>query len=283
MKALYLILILFVIGWSCKPADNETLTKQNTTKSPVTVEQPPLQEVGFVYSESGLNLRVDPDMKANTISTLAFGTKLSIIQTTSIEITVEGIHGKWIKVSDGTKEGYVFNGFVLPFVPLLDESSRSDLKAFMKKNFNAIGSESTSTLAERISETYTENYNVRIQKYDNHASFCNKSSEMVGVDQVIVPRLTLYQGYVLARSWMVSDLKQVNLGSKMTQDTPESNCAIIDKRNDYSYGGSLCLIKSKDGKINKITNQIAYEGGATTFTIKDTTYGVYIERYSVAD
>lgn len=263
---------------------------KETDKSPTEVieskinkdEEQVKVQIGYVFSESGLNLRNSPSLEAKTLYTIPFGQKIAILETNENKLKIEGIEGNWIKVNDGKNDGYVFDGFVLPYLPL-KRSDELDIKSFMINNFKLQGNTMKTTVSEKFSETYTETYTLNTQLFDNEASYCNKYSEMVNIDQIIVPSLSVWQGYVLARSWMFDDFKVVNLGSKMNADNPNAACAIIAAKKDQNYGGSLCVFKNKNEKVNKITTQMAYEGGATTFTIKDTTNGVYIERYSVAD
>ena len=77
----------------------------------------------YVSAKGGLNVREAPEAKAKKVSTLSYGTFVSIESRTDIKLTISDtdkrtrvkkqIEGEWVKiVSEKNINGYVFEGFL---------------------------------------------------------------------------------------------------------------------------------------------------------------------------
>jgi uncharacterized protein YraI len=76
----------------------------------------------FVAAKSGLNLRSEPGKSSKVISTIPFGSKVTIEKSKGDEIFLDGRYGKWVNVKYDNKTGWVFSGFLCDFEP--DEAIR---------------------------------------------------------------------------------------------------------------------------------------------------------------
>lgn len=65
-----------------------------------------------VSAPSGLILRADPSRSAKKLDAIPFGEQVLGCRSTSVEETIEGKSGRWIKVNWAEKSGYLFGGFL---------------------------------------------------------------------------------------------------------------------------------------------------------------------------
>ena len=82
----------------------------------------------YVSAKGGLNVREAPNAKAKKVSTLSYGTFVSIESRTAIKFTLNDtdkergvkkqIEGEWVEiVSENNISGYVFDGYLVKFKP----------------------------------------------------------------------------------------------------------------------------------------------------------------------
>ena len=82
----------------------------------------------YVWAKGGLNVREAAEAKAKKVSTLSYGTFVSIESRTAIKLTINDtdkrtgvntqIEGEWVKiVSENNIAGYVFDGYLVSFKP----------------------------------------------------------------------------------------------------------------------------------------------------------------------
>ena len=82
----------------------------------------------YVSAKGGLNVREAPEAKAKKVSTLSYGTFVSIESRTAIKLIINDfdkrtgvkkqIEGEWVEiVSENNIAGYVFDGYLVPFKP----------------------------------------------------------------------------------------------------------------------------------------------------------------------
>jgi len=82
----------------------------------------------YVSAKGGLNVREAPEAKAKKVSTLSYGTFVSIESRTAIKLTTNDtdkrtgvnkqIEGEWVKIiSENNISGYVFDGYLIQFKP----------------------------------------------------------------------------------------------------------------------------------------------------------------------
>ena len=71
----------------------------------------------YVASDSGLNLRSDPDKSSRLITVIPFGEKVIIEKSDGDEIFLETRYGRWVNVKYGNKTGWLFDGFLCDFKP----------------------------------------------------------------------------------------------------------------------------------------------------------------------
>ena len=77
----------------------------------------------YVSAKGGLNVREAPEAKAKKVSTLSYGTFVSIESRTAIKLTINDtdketgvtkvVEGEWVEiVSENNIVGYVFDGYL---------------------------------------------------------------------------------------------------------------------------------------------------------------------------
>ena len=82
----------------------------------------------YVSAKGGLNVREAPEAKAKKVSTLSYGTFVSIESRTAIKLTINDtdkrtgvntqIEGEWVEIiSENNIAGYVFDGYLIQFKP----------------------------------------------------------------------------------------------------------------------------------------------------------------------
>ena len=82
----------------------------------------------YISAKGGLNVREAPEAKAKKVSTLSYGTFVSIESRTAIKLTINDtdkrtgvkkqIEGEWVKIiSENNISGYVFDGYLIQFKP----------------------------------------------------------------------------------------------------------------------------------------------------------------------
>ena len=82
----------------------------------------------YVSAKGGLNVREAPEAKAKKVSTLSYGTFVSIESRTALKLTINDtneetgikkqIEGEWVKIiSEKGISGYVFDGYLVKFKP----------------------------------------------------------------------------------------------------------------------------------------------------------------------
>ena len=82
----------------------------------------------YVTAKGGLNVREAPEARAKKVSTLSYGTFVSIESRTAIKLTINDtdkrtgvkkqIEGEWVKIiSENNISGYVFDGYLIQFKP----------------------------------------------------------------------------------------------------------------------------------------------------------------------
>jgi len=68
----------------------------------------------YVASLSGMNLRSEPSTTGEVVDRIAYAQAVELIRTTGIPFESSGFSGEWIEVKYQDKQGYLFNGFLLP-------------------------------------------------------------------------------------------------------------------------------------------------------------------------
>ncbi|WP_106792865.1 SH3 domain-containing protein [Aquimarina sp. Aq78] len=141
-KFLNLIMLLLVVipFLNCKDTRStknqqvqDKIDHQNNTES--TSEKVKNTVFYYVTATSGLSVRRQPDINAEKISTLDYGTPVEIIEETDhafqVKEDTKTIDGKWVLIYSKeitTIKGYVFDGFLTTKNPMLYRLSNSDLK-----------------------------------------------------------------------------------------------------------------------------------------------------------
>ena len=87
------------------------------TKSTINAAEIVESKDKFVAAKSGLNLRSDPGKSSKVLSSVPYGSKVTVEKSEGDEIFLDGRYGKWVNVKYGNKTGWVFSGFLCDFEP----------------------------------------------------------------------------------------------------------------------------------------------------------------------
>jgi len=71
----------------------------------------------YIAAKSGLNLRSEPGKSSKIVSSIPFGSKVTVEKSDGDEIFLDGRYGKWVNVKYDNKTGWVFGGFLCDFKP----------------------------------------------------------------------------------------------------------------------------------------------------------------------
>ena len=70
------------------------------------------QNIGYVNAKSGINLRKEPNTKSEKVCGLPCNTKVIIMDKNGPQATFEKITSNWFLITDGTRVGWAFGGFI---------------------------------------------------------------------------------------------------------------------------------------------------------------------------
>ena len=70
------------------------------------------QNIGFVNAKSGINLRKEPNTKSEKVCGFPFNCRVMILDNNGPQATIEKITSKWCLITNGTKVGWAFGGFI---------------------------------------------------------------------------------------------------------------------------------------------------------------------------
>lgn len=109
-----LIALLLILTFSI------SLNGNNEPVSPTTMH---------VYAYSGLKLRTQPTLNSEVVKVIPYGDKVTLIAKSGTHQVIEWMSGEWVKVTHGTDEGFIFEGFIseLPIPNYKFEMSQNDL------------------------------------------------------------------------------------------------------------------------------------------------------------
>jgi hypothetical protein len=76
-------------------------------------------ELRYVFSPSGLSLRQTPALEGGVIDVLPYGAPVTLITAadSAVDVVVDSISGKWLRIRSGLLEGYAFSGYLTRFPP----------------------------------------------------------------------------------------------------------------------------------------------------------------------
>jgi uncharacterized protein YgiM (DUF1202 family) len=85
----------------------------------------------YIAVRAGMSIREKPDAKAKVLEKIPYSEKLTVnfYSDSVIDITTEGITGKWVKVMYKGKTGYVVSSYLFPSPP--PKQGVNTLKAYL--------------------------------------------------------------------------------------------------------------------------------------------------------
>jgi Bacterial SH3 domain len=145
-----------------------------------------------------MSMREKPDAKAKVLEKIPYSEKLmvNLYADSLIEITTEGIAGKWVKVTYKGKTGYVVSSYLFPSPP--PRQGVATLKAYLAQIAAVAGPAVTRKSAERMGEgdfvtTLTK------QLYKNGAELHSYYAYEYNSDTYFLPEFSIEQGFLLMR------------------------------------------------------------------------------------
>ncbi len=143
-------------------------------------------------------MREKPDAKAKVLEKIPYSEKLTVnfYSDSVIDITTEGITGKWVKVTYKGKTGYVVSSYLFPSPP--PKQGVTTLKAYLAQISTVAGPAVTRKSTEKMGEadfitTLTK------QLYKNGAELHTYYAYEYNSDAYFLPEFSIEQGFLLMR------------------------------------------------------------------------------------
>ena len=167
----------------------------------------------FVLAKSGLNLRSTPNAKSDVISTLPYGSKITVLEDTSYRrdaITEfessEGkltFQGNWIKVSHAQQSGYIFDGYLSHLPPRIENES---FRKYAQRVFGI-------SKVLRDESTNDGRYQLYIAAYMNGTLVEEENNSTAGGSSYyVLPNVSLQEAYLICinKSYIVTGSANVD-------------------------------------------------------------------------
>lgn len=196
----------------------------------------------FVWAKSGLILRAAPDFKADKIITLPYGTEVKTLSSkfrdediSEIEVTVVQpytfngknypgykIPGLWVQVTAQGKTGYVFDGYLSKYPPILGGQSknREYWDDYLSRAFGK-----SCVSRDTAKNRHVPKYDIVF--YKNGASRQSRSvGDGVSAQTYMLPELSLEEGFLLANYFY--DLEKNSNRAAKTDDPDDSPYLLLE-------------------------------------------------------
>lgn len=214
-------------------------------------------ETIYVWALNSLNMRKLPDSKSEKITSLPYGTKVTVQANIGVIVAHEveefkdfKVKGVWLLVKYGDKEGFVFDGYMSRLVAPKannDLQSYEQMDEYLDKYFKKAGKvtrdedNSKTSLIEEFSEDLC---GMCTQKYEN--GIVKKGHFGDGIPQIeyYIPNISLYEGYIFLKVFY-----QLN---KMNHSKRKNRHFFNEKHEDSGGGCSWYL--------EQIGNKIVFSG-----------------------
>ena len=88
----------------------------------------------FVSSVAGMSLRTKPSTQGEVLAVVKFGEQVMVLADANprVSFVSTDVPGTWVKVKAGDKEGYIFDGFLSRYPPMLVSN---DFQQYLKEQF----------------------------------------------------------------------------------------------------------------------------------------------------
>lgn len=301
-KSFNVVMSLFVIiaFLNCKDTRNTKNQQsqdkhdgQNNTES--TSEKAKNTISHYVVATSGLSVRKHPDINAEKIHTLDYGTPVEIIEETNhtfqIKEDAKTIDGKWVLIHSKettTIKGYVFNGFLTTENPLPYRLSNADLKSihsdYGESNINLDDFLTLELIPKKVYEKLKQNQkNIFIIKEDTLEIKKNDGTITIPTDQGSVT--------------FTDEISDMDAKHYKYEGTIDSLNVHVVCQGEYGSGDSYIVIDKNTGKKHTFPEKpivspdkekiITAHGGVhepepTYFYLYDIEKDTYVKRLSVS-
>ena len=216
----------------------------------------------FVWAKSGLILRAAPDSKAEKIITLPYGTAVKTLfykyrdeDISEIEVAVVQpynfngknypgykIRGLWVQLSVQGKTGFVFDGYLSKYPPLLTGQGKN--REYWDDYLSRVFGKSCTSL-DTTPYRHVPKYDIVF--YKNGASRQSRSvGDGLAMKTYILPELSLEEGFLLANYFYDLE-KDSNRAVKSgdEEDAPyfllESSSHLLDFKSEGSFSGQVTI------------------------------------------
>jgi hypothetical protein len=219
-------------------------------------------ETIYVWALSGLNMRKLPDAKSEKISSLPYGTKVTVQANIGVIVAHEveefkdfKVKGVWLLVKYGDKEGFVFDGYmsrlVAPRKVDTDTYHMHGLLDYVAKSIGKIGKIefiSTDGKKGKLAIKYEDfreakdfgNYKINFK--DGIYYQLENISE--GNEEILTfPNLSLYEGYIFIKTFFSNFDYQYDKTTKAFALDDNETCTFevfMKKKNLIIIGGCNC-------------------------------------------
>ena len=171
-----------------------------------------------VWAASGLNMRDKPEAKSTKVATIPYGARVTVQPNIGIKIPFEveefkgfTVKGYWLLVKYGNTEGFVFDGF-LSRLPAPNKADTLDIEGYLDKKIEKIGKRYEVKVRNLDKDTVIRSASPK-EDVENFDYFSYKQKYKQGIlyeylrgeggfnRKINCPNLTLYEGYVLVKTY----------------------------------------------------------------------------------
>ena len=211
--------------------------------TPVVLKQ---SGIYYVLAPNGLNMRRGADAASSKIMTLAYGTKVELIQPAAQRnMRIDNFPGGMAKVKVGSQEGYVFDGYLSRMPAPSQDQDQEDIVAAYVEKARAAG------------------LFVIYEKCHYDADGYYRSEDTITPD----PIADWAGAYLLAQR--LFDIPTTLPFPKPSQQKEE----VIhnSKKLEYAWEDSLRVFRNEKGVIIRMVREVRMEGGGSVVTISRNT------------
>lgn len=160
----------------------------------------------YVLALSGLKLRDKPHGD-KVVATINYGDKLLVTgkPTQDYSFESEGIKGYWIKVTFGSKTGFVFDGFLSRYPA--PEKSAKGLDDYATKSFKAMTKKTITGVSNCFEQGTSTNYAQFFQAKTGTVVVVEGDYYEGWTYELTLPSCTLEEGWLIARALFKVDLE----------------------------------------------------------------------------
>jgi len=122
----FIFLLIFLVFFSCNRKNenisiniiNQEVENDIAENADQNIQSRPINKILYVAPSAGLNLRSVPNLQGERLRTLSQYTQINAFAMTIEKEIINGLRAPWYKVDTGSETGWLFGGYLIPFLSL---------------------------------------------------------------------------------------------------------------------------------------------------------------------